>query len=574
MQDLVFYVAAGATLGVVRDYANARNCAAPTFVRGVKACLKMRLFANNDTPDPYPIDQLEAISGWEWAMDCDFSDSTALKLAGDNRHISVASVTETIDDTEYTFSEITIPMPEMNTAELLTWLGSAKSKNGLHGELVGYGPTGAQVFVLQVENFTVRNRITSAGMPTEISPDYMTVPQIEALFTASMEVQLSADGENWDNADPQAGIESLQHYRWYRFRNSAVGNRWSSPVPLLIGPRGYAGTIEIGNVTRGEDPSITNTGTSHDAIFDVVLPKGDKGDAATIQFGSISTSAPGTDARVVNSGDEHNAILDFTLPHGVQGEKGDKGDAASITIGRTFTGETGTLASVTNTGTRYDAVLNFTIPRGEKGEKGDSSNISIGTVTTLPAGSKATVSNSGTSMNPILNFRLPKGDTGAATYLYVAWAYNASGVGFSLEPSPDRKYRAELRLQHQKESLSAGDFAGCEWVKAIGDDGVSFGEISVGDELTTVPSVTSIVFENATVRTDEAGKAIVSFSEAGIPADVTFITLNALRKTANTLISGGGSPGGNAGLTIIMGGFNGRDVQIGSEDSVWATREE
>ena len=35
MQDVIFYVAAGETLGVVRDYANAKGVPPPTFVRGV-----------------------------------------------------------------------------------------------------------------------------------------------------------------------------------------------------------------------------------------------------------------------------------------------------------------------------------------------------------------------------------------------------------------------------------------------------------------------------------------------------------------------------------------------------------
>ncbi len=55
MQNTIFYVAANETLGVVRDYANAKNAAAPTLVRGVEACLKMRLFAKSDGPEPYPL---------------------------------------------------------------------------------------------------------------------------------------------------------------------------------------------------------------------------------------------------------------------------------------------------------------------------------------------------------------------------------------------------------------------------------------------------------------------------------------------------------------------------------------
>lgn len=52
--------------------------------------------------------------------------------------------------------------------------------------------------------------------------------------------------------------------------------------------------------------------------------------------------------------------------------KGDKGDAASISLGTVSTGAAGTNASVTNTGTPGAAVFNFAIPRGDKGETGNT----------------------------------------------------------------------------------------------------------------------------------------------------------------------------------------------------------
>lgn len=65
---------------------------------------------------------------------------------------------------------------------------------------------------------------------------------------------------------------------------------------------------------------------------------GPSGQAATIEVGTTSTSAPGSDAYVVNVGTSSAAILDFTIPRGTQGpqgvqgipgepgQKGDKGD--------------------------------------------------------------------------------------------------------------------------------------------------------------------------------------------------------------------------------------------------------
>ena len=47
--------------------------------------------------------------------------------------------------------------------------------------------------------------------------------------------------------------------------------------------------------------------------------KGDKGDAATIAVGTVSTGAEGSSASVSNSGDEHSAVFDFSIPRGNTG---------------------------------------------------------------------------------------------------------------------------------------------------------------------------------------------------------------------------------------------------------------
>ena len=73
------------------------------------------------------------------------------------------------------------------------------------------------------------------------------------------------------------------------------------------------------------------------------------------------TGLEGSNATVANKGTSHNAILDFTIP------KGDPGDAGTITIGSV---SAGTAAVVTNSGTAVDAVLDFTLPKGDKGDVG------------------------------------------------------------------------------------------------------------------------------------------------------------------------------------------------------------
>ena len=55
------------------------------------------------------------------------------------------------------------------------------------------------------------------------------------------------------------------------------------------GPQGNAGTIEIGTVTEGVTPEITNTGTPEAAVLNFTLPEGPAGPAGVnAEIGSIS----------------------------------------------------------------------------------------------------------------------------------------------------------------------------------------------------------------------------------------------------------------------------------------------
>ena len=54
--------------------------------------------------------------------------------------------------------------------------------------------------------------------------------------------------------------------------------------------------------------------------------KGDPGEAATIQIGTVTASDPGSGPEVTNSGTKQDAVLNFVLPRGIQGPTGPKGD--------------------------------------------------------------------------------------------------------------------------------------------------------------------------------------------------------------------------------------------------------
>ncbi len=186
MQDIVFYVAANETLGLVRDYANMHRADAPVLTIGVAVCLRMRLFADIEVSTPYPIASFSGITNWRWSMDADFDRSTACKLVADEDGISVHTVTDTVSGETRSFTEFVIPISNMNTQELAAWLGNESTRSGLTGELVGYDNNGNAIFVLQVENFTVRNRVAGLCDPTAVDEGIVTRSVAEQMIQTAV----------------------------------------------------------------------------------------------------------------------------------------------------------------------------------------------------------------------------------------------------------------------------------------------------------------------------------------------------------------------------------------------------
>ena len=69
------------------------------------------------------------------------------------------------------------------------------------------------------------------------------------------------------------------------------------------------------------------------------------------------------------------------------------------------------------------------------------------------------------------------GKDGKSAYTYVAYASDNTGASFSLTPTSGLKYRAELHSDAQLASPNAADFADAVWVKYIGDDGTGAGDM-------------------------------------------------------------------------------------------------
>ena len=189
-------------------------------------------------------------------------------------------------------------------------------------------------------------------------------------------------------------------------------------------------TVTVGSVTSGAEAAVTNVGTSSDAVFNFVLPKGadgtdgTDGTAATIAVGNVTSGAT---ASVSNVGTANSAVFDFVLPKGADGTNGTDGadgTAATITVGEVTTGEPGTSVSVTNSGTTNAAVLNFVIPKGATGDAG-----TLATTTTAGVIRLAGDLSAGTGDAPELK---PSGVTAGTYSGRLSVTVNAKGLITSL----------------------------------------------------------------------------------------------------------------------------------------------
>ena len=206
MQDIVFYVVAKETDGMLRDYVNVHTPEeSPVFTLGVSVCLRMRLFASLDDTTPFPIATFSGISSWQWSMGADF-DRRGCKLVADADGIFVHTVTDTIKGETADYTEFVIPISNMNTEEIAAWLGNEKKKSGLTGELIGYDDEGHAVFGLQIDGFTLRNRVSGLNDPTALDQEIVTRPVAEQMIQTAVSASAATKQDKLTSTNAGTGI--------------------------------------------------------------------------------------------------------------------------------------------------------------------------------------------------------------------------------------------------------------------------------------------------------------------------------------------------------------------------------
>ena len=247
MQEHIIYLDAHESVAVVRDEKNMRSLPPPTLVRGTACVLKLRLFAERIGTTPYPIANLYDVVAWQWAMDSDFYDRSPYKLVADNVAIELNSVQEFRDGIGRVYTQITIPMPSMETNELARWLGSEPVRAGLTGELTGFDSTGSPIYILQIEGFKIRNRIVSSAGPTTSSSGAaiagITMEQLQQMINQAI---VNAGGNSSGGNNSSSGSGGNNSSSGSEGNNSSSGSGGNNSSS---GSGGHSGAYE--NETGG-----------------------------------------------------------------------------------------------------------------------------------------------------------------------------------------------------------------------------------------------------------------------------------------------------------------------------------
>jgi len=241
-------------------------------------------------------------------------------------------------------------------------------------------------------------------------------------------------------------------------------------------------------------------------------PTGPQGASGTISVGTVTTVTSTTPASVTNAGTSSNAIFNFTIPRGVDGVLGGPGPSNVLSVGSVSAGNAGTTPVVTITGTSPSQTINFVIPKGDTGSagptgstgpKGDAAaTISVGTTLTGNAGTSAAVTNSGTSSAVVLNFTIPKGADGAA---------GATG--------PQGPAGADASLTNITTTISLATPTG----NAAGNPGINSDWYPLIDNYKSIGAITNgtTIFENHRWKTIYSNTAAISASDINSKKDIT-----------------------------------------------------
>lgn len=224
------------------------------------------------------------------------------------------------------------------------------------------------------------------------------------------------------------------------------------------------------------DTTASTYGTTKKANVDQFI--GPTGAAATVDAGTTTTGAAGTDASVVNVGIPSAAVFNFTIPRGntgatgAAGSDGADGDSAYVYIAYASDASGTGFTTTFNAALDYIAVKATTTAivtpqasdftglwknyKGVQGIQGIQGEIGL----TGAAGAAGAAGTDGTD-----------GTDGANAYVYIAYASDSSGAGFTTTFDTNLDYVAIKATTTEIVTPQASDFTGL-WKNYKGATGV------------------------------------------------------------------------------------------------------
>ena len=167
---------------------------------------------------------------------------------------------------------------------------------GLYGNTVNFGGSYFEWFIFQQGS-------TQPTTPTGGSWNFVT--------------NVGTPPSGWLQSPPSAPTNQIWVSIAFVNSKDPTNITWSTPGLLGVVASTNVGTTTTG--TAGSSASVTNSGTSLNAVLNFTIPRGDTGatgTAATIAVGTTTTTAPGTNATVTNSGTSAAAVFNFGIPKG------------------------------------------------------------------------------------------------------------------------------------------------------------------------------------------------------------------------------------------------------------------
>jgi hypothetical protein len=261
------------------------------------------------------------------------------------------------------------------------------------------------------------------------------------------------------------------------------------------------------------DKSMSEYGTSKKVKVEAFIgDKGEEGKSSYTYIAYASDSSGSNFTMVFDENLDYIAIKTTTVPitspqasdftglwknyKGIQGLPGKDGTdgtdgtdgASSYTYIAYASDSSGTDFTMTfNSALDYIAIKTTTTPitspqasdfvglwKNYKGATGTAATVDAGTTTTLDPGESASVSNSGSPSAAVFDFGIPKGVDGvdgSSAYVYIAYASDSSGTGFTTTFNANLDYIAIKSTTTPIATPQASDFTGL-WKNYKGAQGI------------------------------------------------------------------------------------------------------